>query len=112
MKGPTLLTGRKRGMSILDPTLQPDVADKLLAQGFHPSDVRQHFARKGISWRYEFGKHNGKRERRRRMVKGKLCANQCGGHAEPMNGEPGLCSSCLMQKFAEHTQRVDAELGR
>lgn len=80
-----------------EPSIQ-ELVDSLLKQGFHVKDIRTVLRQRGVKWGYQYGRHQGKRERVRRMRLYPRCA-QCD---VPVLADrvPRLCDGCLAEKWA------------
>lgn len=76
------------------------MAQMLLQLGLTPRAVRLRLQEKGVSWRYAYGRHNGIRERLRRLrQRGQGLCSECHKNPYPLGASINVCSDCLDRKW-------------
>lgn len=77
-----------------------DIVEAGRQAGVHPSLIRRKLQELGIHWGYEYPRHQGGRERRKRLRKAGLCEEGCGAYA-PSTREPRMCDDCAAKAWSE-----------
>lgn len=77
------------------------MAQMLLQLGLTPRGVRARLREKGVSWPYSYGRHNGMRERLRRLRQhGRGLCSECHKNPYPLSASINVCDECLERRWS------------
>lgn len=76
------------------------MASQLLAIGLNPNVVRRRLSEKGIHWEFSYLRHQGLRERLKRLRKSGLgLCSECHKNSYPLGAAINVCRDCLERKW-------------